>query len=310
MNILTRTAATQAGVYYPCSDGQPVAETEIHLMLILNTVACLRHFFRKRPDIYVGGNLYLYYQKGSPGKRRAPDVMVVKGVAGKVKRRSFKIWEEKAVPRTVIEYTSKETADEDLGPKNREFVGARSLRPAVCGVQLLQIERVASNVGDPPMTEATMVKTWKLTAMHHLGLTVADLERSIRFYRDVLGLPLLGRRRADADYVAQQTGFPGLHLDVASFQIAPGSEQMLQIAQYLNHAGADSDQASNRPGNTHLCLVVDDIHAAFQDLKAKGVKFKTPPIEITAGPHKGGFGMYLFDPDGYTIELHQRRPAS
>lgn len=150
---------------------------------------------------------------------------------------------------------------------------------------------------------------WRLTAMHHLGLTVADIERSIRFYRDLLGLPLLGRRQADADYVGLQTGYAGVRLDVASFAIAPGSEQMLQIAQYLTHGAAESDQASNRPGNTHLCLVVDDLHAAYDDLKGKGVKFKTPPIEITAGPHKGGFGLYLFDPDGYTIELHQRRPA-
>jgi lactoylglutathione lyase len=150
--------------------------------------------------------------------------------------------------------------------------------------------------------------SWRLAAVHHLGLTVADLERSIRFYRDILGLPLLERRVADADYVAQQTGYVGVRLDVATFRIAAGSEMLLQMAQYLNHAGAASDQASNRPGNTHLCLVVDDVKAAYEDLRGKGVPFKSAPIEISAGPHRGGFGVYLFDPDGYTIELHQRRP--
>jgi catechol 2,3-dioxygenase-like lactoylglutathione lyase family enzyme len=153
----------------------------------------------------------------------------------------------------------------------------------------------------------TAAATWKITSIHHLGLTVADIERSIRFYRDLLGMPLLGRREANADYVAQQTGYPGLHLDVASFRIAPDSDQLLQIAQYLTHSGASSDQGSNRPGNTHLCLKVNDIHAAYNDLKAKGVPFKSAPVEITAGPHQGGFGVYLFDPDGYTIELHQPR---
>jgi catechol 2,3-dioxygenase-like lactoylglutathione lyase family enzyme len=149
--------------------------------------------------------------------------------------------------------------------------------------------------------------TWSLTAIHHLGLTVNDIERSIRFYRDLLRMPLVGRREADADYVARQTGYPGLRLAVASFRIAPDSDQLLQLAQYLTHAGEPSDQASNRPGNTHLCLVVDDIHAMYRDLKAKGVPFKSEPIEITAGPHQGGFGVYLVDPDGYTIELHQPR---
>jgi len=153
------------------------------------------------------------------------------------------------------------------------------------------------------------VNTWQFTTVHHLGLTVADLERSIRFYRDVLGLTLAARRLADADYVGQQVGQPDLRLDVASFCLAPDCDVLLQMAQYLNFAGPPSDQATNRPGNTHLCLVVDDIHAAYRDLKAKGVTFKTEPIEITAGPHKGGWGVYLLDPDGYTLELHQRPPA-
>jgi hypothetical protein len=109
-------AASRVADYYPAADGLPLAETEIHLMLILNTVACLRHFFRRR-DVYVAGNLFLYYEKGKPEKRRAPDIMVVKGVNPRVKRRSFKIWVEKAVPRTVIEFTSQETAAEDLGIK-------------------------------------------------------------------------------------------------------------------------------------------------------------------------------------------------
>ena len=103
---------------YPSSDGKPMAETQIHLWLMLNTIAILWHFFRhRRHEIYVGGNMFLYYQKGNPRKRRAPDVMVVKGVDGRIERRSFKIWEEKAFPRTVLEFTSKQTAAEDLGAK-------------------------------------------------------------------------------------------------------------------------------------------------------------------------------------------------
>src|SRR6516164_2988892 len=117
MPVSQRLAKVVAEDYYPSADGQPMAETEIHLLLILNTVACLRHFFRRRRDVYVGGNLFLYYQKGDVSKRRAPDIMVIKGVDSRRKRRSFKIWEEKAVPRTVLEFTSDETAAEDLGPK-------------------------------------------------------------------------------------------------------------------------------------------------------------------------------------------------
>jgi len=102
--------------YYPSSDGQPVAETEVHLMLMINTIMCLKHFFRHQRDVYVAGNMFLYYQKGSPEHRRAPDIMVIKGVDGRIQRRSFKTWEEKAVPRTILEFTSEQAAAEDLGP--------------------------------------------------------------------------------------------------------------------------------------------------------------------------------------------------
>ena len=64
--------------------------------------------------------------------------------------------------------------------------------------------------------------TGSLCGLHHVGLTVRDLERSVRFYRDLLGLSLVRRRSADADYLGRQTGYPGVRLEVASFRLAPG----------------------------------------------------------------------------------------
>jgi catechol 2,3-dioxygenase-like lactoylglutathione lyase family enzyme len=150
--------------------------------------------------------------------------------------------------------------------------------------------------------------SWQLADIHHLGLTVADIERSIRFYRDVLGLALVRRRSTDADYIGQQTGYPGVRLEVASFKVRPDSAPSIEIVQYATHTGLATDQATNRPGNTHLCLQVDDLQAAYDSLRQHGVRFKTPPVPLTSGPNRGGFGVYLFDPDGYTIELFQPPP--
>jgi catechol 2,3-dioxygenase-like lactoylglutathione lyase family enzyme len=147
--------------------------------------------------------------------------------------------------------------------------------------------------------------TWQLCGVHHLGLTVSDIERSVHFYRDVLGLTLLRRRSADADYLARQTGYPGVRLEAASFQLAPAGGLVLELVQYLTHAGAETDPATNRAGNTHLCFRVDDIRRAYDALLARGVRFRTPPVAITAGPNEGGFAVYLSDPDHYTIELFQ-----
>src|SRR5262245_51460906 len=89
-------------LYYPSSDGQPMAETPEHLLLMLGLIATLRHHFKPQRDVYVIGNMFLYYRKGDTGARRAPDIMVVKGVDPKVQRRSFKTWVEGTVPTVVF----------------------------------------------------------------------------------------------------------------------------------------------------------------------------------------------------------------
>ena len=110
--------------------------------------------------------------------------------------------------------------------------------------------------------------------MHHIGLTVSDIERSIAFYRDTLGLELVGRRpRVTAGYVSQQTGYDGVELNVASFRVHANSRQSIEMVQYMNHAGEPGDPATNRAGNTHLCLLVDDLRASVKDLVQRGVQF-------------------------------------
>jgi lactoylglutathione lyase len=156
------------------------------------------------------------------------------------------------------------------------------------------------------MVQQTTSTHWRLGDIHHVGLTVLDIERSIVFYRDLLGMTLHRRRpRVDNDYVALQTGYPGVVLNVASFKVSPDSPQSLEVVQYMDHAGPAAETATNRPGNSHLCLTVSDLRACCADLKAKGVRFKSEPVTITAGPNAGGLVVYFYDPDGYTLELFQ-----
>ncbi len=155
------------------------------------------------------------------------------------------------------------------------------------------------------MPEPSPPAGWHLAGLHHIGLTVSDLEQSVRFYRDLLGLTLVRRRTADADYVGRQTGFPGVRLEVASLRVNAGSPVSLELAQYLTHGRPAGELSTNQPGSSHLCLQVDDMHTAYEDLRRRGVRFKTEPVAITAGPNAGGFAVYLLDPDGYTIELFQ-----
>jgi lactoylglutathione lyase len=156
------------------------------------------------------------------------------------------------------------------------------------------------------MVKNTASPAWRLGDLHHLGLTVGDVERSIAFYRDILGMTLHRRRsHVDNDYVAAQTGYPGVVLNVASFKVSPDSAQSLEVVQYMNHVGPPAETATNQPGTSHLCVTVDDLRACYADLKTKGVRFKTEPVTITAGPNAGGLVVYFYDPDGYTLELFQ-----
>jgi catechol 2,3-dioxygenase-like lactoylglutathione lyase family enzyme len=140
--------------------------------------------------------------------------------------------------------------------------------------------------------------------VYHTGFTVSDIERSLAFYRDLLGLKLVKRQTGTASYLSAVTGFEGVRLEIALLQSADGGS-MLELLQYVSHPAEPTDRATNRPGNAHLCFRVDDIQTACAELSRHGVRLVSPPTEITAGAHRGGWAVYLRDPDGFTVELYQ-----
>ena len=109
-----------APVDYPCADGQPLAESDFQLTPLLYALTALRTHFESRPEVYVAGDLFVYYEEGNPRAVVAPDVFVVVG-AGKHKRRSYKLWEEPKGPDFVLEITSHSTREEDEGRKREVY---------------------------------------------------------------------------------------------------------------------------------------------------------------------------------------------
>jgi catechol 2,3-dioxygenase-like lactoylglutathione lyase family enzyme len=145
--------------------------------------------------------------------------------------------------------------------------------------------------------------------VYHTGFTVSDIERSLTFYRDLLGLKVIKRQTGTAPYLATVTGFEGVRLEIAHLQPAAGGS-MLELLQYVSHPAPPTDRATNRPGNGHLCFKVDDLRSACAELRRRGVTLVSEPVEITAGAHAGGSAVYLRDPDGFTVELYQGPSAS
>ena len=108
-------------VFYPESDGQPMAETGIHVLAMIALIGALRMYFAQRRDMYIIGNIFLYYEKDRPQSCKSPDVMVVKGVSSTPQCRSFKTWVEETAPTVIFEITSKGTADEDVENKRELY---------------------------------------------------------------------------------------------------------------------------------------------------------------------------------------------
>ncbi len=111
----------QRKIVYPESDGKPMAETDVHRIQMNYLIDALGVRFESAPQVYVSGNMLLYWEAGAPRKCVSPDVFVVKGVE-KGLRRVFKTWEEKnRAPCVVIEVSSESTKGEDLGRKFRLY---------------------------------------------------------------------------------------------------------------------------------------------------------------------------------------------
>jgi Uma2 family endonuclease len=107
-------------IEYPESDGLPMAETGFHVTIIAFFLAMLRQFFHARSDVYVGANMFMYYEKDDPNQRKAPDLFVVFGTTNE-ERRVWRVWEEKRVPAVIFELTSRSTRTEDKGDKKKLY---------------------------------------------------------------------------------------------------------------------------------------------------------------------------------------------
>lgn len=138
----------------------------------------------------------------------------------------------------------------------------------------------------------------------HIGITVQDLDRSVRFYGD-LGFQVQGRWSRSESYVQHVVGYhPDVVLEIVMMTI-PGSPVRLEILEYRHVARATVDTASANPGTAHFCVLVDDIDAIYERMSSKGVAFVSPVQTATAGPIKGGKVVYMIDPDGIRVELVQ-----
>ena len=101
---------------YPETDGNPMAVSDMHRRILTRIIQTLENHFTQRPEVYVSGDILMYYVEGQPQKVVASDVLVTFGM-GQKPRLTYKVWEEGKVPDFVMEMSSKTTYRNDLDEK-------------------------------------------------------------------------------------------------------------------------------------------------------------------------------------------------
>ena len=137
----------------------------------------------------------------------------------------------------------------------------------------------------------------RTSGVHHTGLTVSDLDRSIEFYEQ-LGFEVAARIEEEGEEVERGVGVSDARLRVAMLE-APGSRH--ELIQYDRPGGGPPSHPNNGIGAAHVCLEVEDVDAAVEELRGRGIRFLSDPIT-----HESGIRwVYAKDPDGITAELLQ-----
>lgn len=145
-----------------------------------------------------------------------------------------------------------------------------------------------------------------IISAHHTCYTVKDMQKSLAFYRDLLGFEVVNERPAVTNqYFRDIIGFPDAVVYAVLLQI-PNTVHLLELFEYIHPKGDPQNLTPNNPGSSHIAYLVDDLRAMYPKLKDAGVEFISEPVELNEGPNQGGWALYMKDPNGIIIELFEQ----
>ncbi len=139
-----------------------------------------------------------------------------------------------------------------------------------------------------------------ITGINHSSFTVSDLDVSVKYYKDILGMKLHSYSERPTEYVETVTGV------TCSMKVAylNGYGLMLELIEYVGSENKTPSKVTNI-GCGHICFNVENMGAIVEEMAKEGVEFLGSPTEIPAGTNKGGYVIYALDPDGIVTEFIQ-----
>ena len=145
-----------------------------------------------------------------------------------------------------------------------------------------------------------------INAVEHFSFTVSNIEASIHFFRDLLGLNVTPVSEFKTIDIQKIVGMPDAHIRVAIVQIPDAAN--IELIEYIHPEGKKVDSRTCNPGAAHIAFQVDDIQKTYDDLSGKGVVFVNPPVWAPGNDGKGLWGVsYLKGPDDITVELVEKQ---
>ena len=142
-----------------------------------------------------------------------------------------------------------------------------------------------------------------LKSFFHTGFVVKDLDKSIDFYTNVLGMELGGRMERQGEYINQVLAFPDAHIKGAFIDKGEGGHR-LELIQYINPASGQSRFDRNDVGASHLAFWVEDIERLYNETSQRGMRFNNPPAAFHDDQGKlTRKAVYCQDPDGNWLEF-------
>jgi diaminopimelate decarboxylase len=141
--------------------------------------------------------------------------------------------------------------------------------------------------------------------LDHVGMAVADLDRALGFYRDLLGVRLRARGDDGGEDLEALTGLPGAEIRWADLDAGGG--RVLELLEYRRPVAPAAPGAPNAPGVAHVGVQVADLAAVLERLRAAGARIRSRrPTTLHGGDWDGVTCLYVDDPDGLTVEVVQR----
>jgi len=140
-----------------------------------------------------------------------------------------------------------------------------------------------------------------IKGVQHFSFTVSNLQETLHFFCDLLGLEATPVREVKGERIEQILQIPAASLRISN--VTTPDNGNLELIEYVAPEGAKIDLKTCNVGVAHLALEVDDIQKMYDDLSAKGVKFHHAPLWAGAGALKGWGISYLKGPDGITLEF-------